>query len=413
MEPGVVGDLSCDVAVIGGGLGGMSAALRLAELGSHVVLVESDVCGWGASSRNAGYLTATVGSDPRILKRFYADDRARGFYRFANNALMFTQELIANRSIECDYELSGLFAASATAAGFKRVLQTTKSGKRSTVATAEEAGVPPAFYGGIHSRIGGVINPGKFALGVRDVVRTSGVRVFEQTTAHRVLDQGDAVIIDVPRGRIRADRVILTTNAFTNRLDIAPGHLCTPVWVTAVETEPVSAERLDAAGWTSRTPIVTNHLVMQSYRTTSRDTIVFTTRKLQMPRPRVEDRVPDQSTVNDLVRGFREHFPRLGDIAPTRTWGGWIGMTPSNLAVAGRATSRVYYSMACSGHGLPQAPYLGALLADYVGREEMHDDLHAMWRETPRFAPGIVNPATLRLGWMVDRLVDRIDHLRR
>ena len=133
----------------------------------------------------------------------------------------------------------------------------------------------------------------------------------------------------------------------------------------------------------------------------------------KMPRPRLADRLPDQSAVIDLVRGFRERFPTLTDVAPARTWGGWIGLTPSNMAVVGQATPRVYYSMACNGHGLPQAPYLGSLLADYVGGHGMHDDLSAVWRESRRFAPGIVNPVTLRLGWIADRLGDRRDRLRR
>lgn len=411
LEPAVSCDVSCDVAVIGGGLGGMSAALRLAELGRDVVLVDADVCGWGASARNAGYVTNTVGSDPRILARFYAD-RAAGLYRFANTAVRFTEELIASRAIDCDYQQTGIFSAAATATGFRRILKTTKSGKRSTVADAEDAGIPPAFHGGIHVRVGGVLDPGRFSLGIRDAVRTSIARVFEQTPARGVVDNGDSVTIDVPGGRIRAGQAILTTNAFMSELGIAPRHLSTPVWVTAVETEPVPRERLDAAGWTSRTPITTMHLVMQSFRTTSRDTIVFTTRNLQMSRRPPGDRLPDQSVVDDLVRGFRDRFPTLRDVAPTRAWGGWIGMTPSNVAVAGQATPRVYYSMACNGHGLPQAPYLGTLVADHVAGQEMHEDLHAVWRDSQRFAPGIVNPATIRLGWIADRLTDRFGRLR-
>jgi gamma-glutamylputrescine oxidase len=412
LEPALDEELTCEIAVIGGGLGGMAAALRLAELGRDVVLVEADLCGWGASARNAGYVTGTVGSDPRILSRFYPD-RATGLFRFARNAVAHTEKLIAGQDIGCDYRQTGIFSASPTAAGFRRLRATTKSGKRSTVADAEQAGIPPAFHGGIHVHVGGVLNPAEFALGVRELVRGSAARVFEQTPVHHVVDNGDSVTITTPGGRIRAERAILTTNAFQNRLDIAPRHLSTPVWVTAVETEPVPPGVLDAAGWTSRVPIVTAHLVMQSFRTTDRNTIVFSTRSLQTssrPRP---DRVPDQSVVNDLVRGFRERFPTLRDIAPMRAWGGWIGMTPSNLAVAGQATPRVSYSMACNGHGLPQASYLGTLLADFLGGEGMHDDLRTVWREAPRFAPGIVNPATLRLGWLADRLTDRLGRLRR
>lgn len=412
LEPAVTGDVDCDVAVIGGGLGGMMAALRLAELGRDVVLVEADVCGWGASGRNAGYITPTLGNDPRILNGFYKD-RVKALYRFANNAVDFTEELMTRHTIECGYRATGNINAAPTAAAFRQLVKHAKPGRRSVIGDSEELGIPAAFPGGLHIKVGGILNPGQLSLGVRDVVRASDVRVFEQSPVTDVVDTGDSVRIELRGGTVRANQAILTTNAFMNQLSIAPRHLSTPVWVTAVETEPVSDEQLDAAGWTSRTPMTTSHMVMQSFRPTNRGTMVFTSRSLQMDRRPQRVRMPDRTVVDDLVRGFRERFPTLADVGPARAWGGWIGITPAQMAVVGEVSPRVHYSLACSGHGLPQAPYLGTLLADHIAQKGMHDDLAAVWRKTPRFAPGIVNPMSLRMGWVADRLGDRIDQFRR
>ncbi|GAB3857661.1 FAD-dependent oxidoreductase [Nocardioides maradonensis] len=412
LEPAVSAQVDCDVVVVGGGLGGMVAALRLAEHGRDVVLLEAEVCGWGASGRNAGYITPTLGSDPRILKRFYKD-RMRGLYAMANNAVAFTEALIADNAIDCGYRQTGNVAAAPTAAAYRKIAATTKSGRRAKVGDAAELGLPPAFHGGIHIDVGGILNPGELALGVRDLVRASAVRVFEQSPVRAVEDRGDGVRVRLDGGEVRAREAILTTNAFTKELSIAPRNLGTPVWVTAIETEPVTAEQLDEAGWTSRTPITTNHFVMQSFRPTLRGTIVTTTRSLQMARHASLERRPDPKVVADLVRGLHERLPTLPDLAPNRAWGGWIGLTPSNMAVVGQVTPRVHYSLACNGHGLPQAPYLGSLLADHVVGEPMADDLAAVWRATPRFAPGIVNPLTLKLGWVADRMGDRLDRFRR
>jgi glycine/D-amino acid oxidase-like deaminating enzyme len=410
LAPELTGEASCDVAVIGGGLGGMAAALRLAELGRDVVLLEADICGGGASSRNAGYVTPTLGSDPRVLRRFYPD-RLGDLYRFANNAVSFTEDLLARKQIECGYERTGNIAAAPTRAAFRR-MASIKQSDRAVVADAQTLGIPTTFPGGLHIRVGGVLNPGEFAMGMRGGVLSSAARVFEQTPVRSVVDAGRQVQIHTRGGTVLATQVILTTNAATSELDIAPRNLSTPVWVTAVETEPVTTEQLAATGWTSQTPITTNHLVMQSFRTTSRGTVVFTTRRLQAARRLCADKLPDQSVVDDLVRGFRERFPGLSDVVPARAWGGWIGLTPSNMAVVGEASPRVYYSMACNGHGLPQAPYLGHLLADHVSGLQTHADLSAVWRQSRRFAPGIVNPVTLRLGWLADRWTDRLDQLR-
>ncbi|GAB7003223.1 FAD-dependent oxidoreductase [Nocardioides sp. AN3] len=412
LAPVLVGNDSCDVVVVGGGMGGMAAALRLAELGQDVVLLEAEICGWGASGRNAGYITQTLGSDPRIIKKFYAD-KARGLYRFAKHSVSFTESLIEDNKIDCDYDATGNVATATSQRALRKIEKTIKPNERVAVGDAEALGIPERFIGGMHIKVGGILNPGKLALGLREVVRASSVRVFEQTSVTDVQDTGHGVTVTTPGGHVRAGHAVLTVNAFMNGLSIAPRNLSTPVWVTAVETEPVSDAQLDAEGWTSRAPITTNHFVMQSFRTTARGTMVTTTRSLQAARHAQLGRLPRESVVTDIMRGVHERFPGLGELSPARVWGGWIGLTPSNMANVGQLTPNISYSMACNGHGLPQAPYLGTLLADHLAGEGMHDDLAAVWRETQRFMPGVVSPVTLRLGWAADRITDRLSGVLR
>ncbi|WP_230989948.1 NAD(P)/FAD-dependent oxidoreductase [Rhodococcus oxybenzonivorans] len=410
LEAPVEGEHHCDIAVVGGGVGGMLTVLRLAEHGRDVTLLESDLCGWGASARNAGYLSSTVGSDPRILAKYYAG-RFHGLVRFADSAVHFTEDLMDHHSIDCDYEQTGILASAVTPSQLEAV----KAGARilidagidSEIVDGRDMGVPDAFLGGIYARIGGIMNPGKFALGLRDAVLASAITTFEQSRVLDVKDTGDSVTLDTSSGRVHANQVVLTNNAHAKELSITPRWLSTPVQVTAIETEQVAPSLLDAAGWTSRTPMVTRHMVMESYRTTPRGTIVVTTRKLKMSRGKITDRQPEQAIVADLIRAFRTRFPTLHDVQPAKAWAGWIGITPSVLPVAGYASPRVIYNSACNGHGLAQAPYLGSLVADYICGKGMHDHLKAVWRAKPKFAPGLVNSQTLQLAWLADRLTDR------
>ena len=207
---------------------------------------------------------------------------------------------------------------------------------------------------------------------------------------------------------MRADGVLLATNAYSRDLAIAPRRLATPLWVSEVETEPFAPERVDEIGWTSRAGIATLHALLENYRLTARNTIVFGTRNVQPARGSMRGRRPDPQVVADLVRGFRERFPSLRDVAPRRAWGGWIAVTPSWLPVAGEIGPRVLYGIGCNGHGLAQAPYLGTLLADRLAGDQVHDDLRAVWRARPRFAPALLAsaPAT-RAAWTLDRISDR------
>jgi hypothetical protein len=73
----------------------------------------------------------------------------------------------------------------------------------------------------------------------------------------------------------------------------------------------------------------------------------------------------------------------------------------------------VLYGIGCNGHGLAQAPYLGTLLADRLAGDDMHDDLRAIWRQRPRFAPGLLSSApAVRAAWLIDRMADRRQRLR-
>ncbi|RVU23145.1 FAD-binding oxidoreductase [Streptomyces antnestii] len=407
----VKGELTCDVAVVGGGYAGMAAALRLAERGADVVLLEAGFCGSGASSRNAGQLGSVPGGDPSLLSLVHAR-RWPGIIRLTEGALDFTEELIGRLGIDCEYERTGNVRAAVSPGQLRLARKAAdifqKAGVDVEFGDGRDLGLPNAFLGGMFERAGGVMDPGKFALGLRKALLASDAKVFEQTAVQAVEPTSAGVIVTVPGGHVRAERVVLATNAYSRELAIAPKRLAAPIWVSMVETEPIPSDLLTGTGWTSRSGIVTQHNIMQNYRITRRNTIVTGVRRLQVARGTVGVRKPDPEVVADITEGFRARFPSLHDIAIQRAWGGWIASTPSMLPVAGEATKNVSYLIACNGHGLSQAPHLGTLLADRLAGDEVHDDLATVWRERPRFTPAFTFSApVLHALWAVDRRADR------
>jgi len=410
-EPGLAGEVTCDVAVVGGGVGGMTAALRLAESGADVVLLEAQTCGWGASSRNAGYVTNSIAADPALLALLFRREKVRALFQFAESAVEFTEEAIARRGIDCDFEKVGIVQAAVSKGQLRKARRNAKimaeAGLSAEFVEGPAAGLPDGFLGGMREGIGGTLNPGKYVLGLRDAVLRSGARVFEHTAVQDV-DAGPAgVTVRTAGGRVRAKQVLLTANAYGKDLAVTPRRLVSPVWTSLVETEPVAPERLDAIGWTSRAPLVTAHMILESYRVTPRNTIVFGTRRLETTNGPLRARTPSAPVVDDLVRGFRERFPGLSDVAPGRAWGGWIGMSSTWLPVAGEAAPNVLYSLACNGHGFAQAQYVGSMLADRLSGAPVPDDLAAIWHEG-RFWPSFVSQPALTLGWLGDRVLDRL-----
>lgn len=408
-------DIDCDVVVIGGGGGGMSAALRLADKGVDVVLLEAKTLGWGATSRNAGYITNSIAADPELLGFLLKRDRLRALYRYAENAVHFAEDAITHHGIDCAYQQAGIVMAAVSKGQLRHARRNAKvmaeAGSSAEFVEGPEAGLPEGFLGGVREGVGGTLNPGEFVLGLRAATIAAGVRVYEHTPARDVTDTGSGVTVETPGGRVRARKALLTTNANGSDLSIAPKHLATPVWTSLVETEQVAPERLDEIGWTSRAPMVTLHMIIENYRVTPRGTIVFGTRRVQTGRNPLPERTPDQRVADDLVRGFRDRFPGLRDIEPAKAWGGWIGMTSTWLPAAGEASDNVLYALACNGHGFAQAQYVGHLLADRIGGAPLHDDLAAIWRGRKRFWPSFVSGPALHAAWLADRASDRLSAL--
>lgn len=418
LRPALDGDIACQVAVVGGGIGGMSAALRLAQRGQDVVLLEAEFCGYGSSSRNAGQLAGAPGGDLQLLN-LLSRKKMPGMMRLAENAAHHVEDFIAKHDIDCEYEATGNAFVAVSRGQMGRVRRVakivTRAGGHVQVGTSEELGIPRGFVGGMRELIGGRMNPGRFSLGMREVLLASAVRVFEQTKVIDVVRDSGQVVLTTPQGTVRANRVVLATNAFAGEWSITPRHLTVPIYVVEVETEPIDSARIAALGWTSGMGLVTQHAIMENYRLTPRNTIVFGVRRLERgtsyPLP---EKSPDPGLVEELAEAFATRFPSLADVSIDRAWGGWIAITSSWLPLAGQIGEDVYYSIACNGHGLAQAPYVGTLIADAIVDGERHEDLQTLWHEEPKFPrPMMMGRAGLRAIWAVDRFNDLVNGSRR
>ena len=420
IRPPLTENFTCSVAVIGGGLAGMATALRLAERGVDAVLLESDFCGHGAGSRNAGQLASAPGGDIQLLNLLYRR-RMPAIIRLTENAAGHVESMIEKLGIDCDYEAVGNVFAAVSRGQLGRTRRIAKilrrAGAHVEEGTARELGIPPGFLCGMREIKGGITNPGKLLRGLRSAVLASTVQVFEQSKVVDIVRGNDGVTVETPRGVILAQKVVLATNAYAGEWDITPKRLSSPMWVTEVETEPISPQRLAALGWTSRSGLITQHNIMENYRLTARNTIVFGVRQIERgagyPLP---ERHPDPAVVADLAKAFARRFPPLADVAIDRAWGGWIGITSTWLPVAGTVGDDVYYSLACNGHGLAQATYVGTLIADRIATGITPDDLRTVWVDEPKFGhavPIIMGRLGLRSAWTADRFNDMINGSKR
>jgi len=412
LQPAVSGEVTVDIAVIGGGVGGMGTTMRLAERGQDVALIEAEFLGYGSSSRNGGHISGAPGGDLRMLKLFYPK-KMKGMVVLADHAAEYLQGKIRDDEIDCDYVPNGLSFAAISPIQMMRVKSCAKvlqgAGGRGQVGTAEELGIPRAFVGGMREGVGGMLNPGKLCRGLRAVLLAGSARVYEQSKVTDVRRENGKVVITTPGGTVIANKVVLSTNAYSGEWDITPKRLSIPAYIIEVETEPIDPSRIEALGWTSRTGVLSQHQIMEHFRVTERNTMVFGVRRLERGTsyPLPTNKAPDPGLVQELADAFHTRFPSLSDVKVSQAWGGWIAITSSWVSLAGMIDDNVYYSCCCNGHGLAQAPYVGSLIADHIVDGTMHPDLECIWLNEPKFPPFMMmSPAGLRSVWAFDRIGD-------
>lgn len=370
------GEGAVDVAIVGAGYTGLSAAIALRAAGASVVVLEREIAGFGASGRNAGHLTPTIGKDLPTLARFYGRERAQALIALVQHAIAHVEGMIERYGIDCDYEPVGNVmaavherqhaaidraAAAATPLGLDgELLEPDAMRARS---------LPRTFTRGFLFRRGGILHPGRYVRGLRRAALAAGAALYEHTPVLHVED-GDPIVLTMPGGRLRAREVVLATNAYTPELGWLGGRVLR-LYVYLLATAPLGERQRVRLGWGGREGIYTAHEVLESYRLTADQRIVGGSKLVRYGyggRPLVDD----PATFAAIEDAFRARFPELADVRITHRWGGPIGFALDFLPAVGRTGrhQNVYYSVGYAGHGLALASYAGTMLTDLVaGRD--------------------------------------------
>ncbi|HWP66054.1 MAG TPA: FAD-binding oxidoreductase [Candidatus Limnocylindria bacterium] len=411
-QPALPAGATADVCVIGGGLTGLSVARALRELGLSVVVLEARHAGFGASGRNAGHLTPVIGKDLPTLTTLFGRERARRLIALVQTAIEHVEHTIRDCAIDCAYEPVGNVLAAVHPRQHKTVDATAAAGEALGLdgelldaAAMRRRGLPEAFTRGYFMRRGGILDPGRYVVGLLGAARAAGVEIYEQTPVLRIED-GDPVLVHTRHGRVRASAAVIATNAYTPEL----GRLRSTalrVQVSLFRTAPLPAAERQAIGWPGREGIYTAHEVLESYRLTADDRIVGGAKRVRYAyggRP-----LGDDPATHAFIEGaFRARFPPLGGVDVTERWSGPIAFALDFLPAVGclGRHRNVYYSIGYAGHGLALASYAGPMIADLMqGRDGPGSALWAHWKVP-------LPPEPLR--WLTVRaingLLERKDH---
>ena len=404
--------LDADVAIVGGGLAGLSAAIELADRGYRVVMLEAAQVGGGASGRNGGQAIHGLASDQSTIEEQLGLDEAKRIWRMSIEALDLIQERCARFDIDCEYQAG--FLGLSTKARKTEELKTWADRMADVYDYPLQWIAPqeiqqwiasPRFHAGLYDSRSGHLHPLKYCLGLARAATGLGVRIFEHS-AVTTMDKGAQLTLRTEAGQVRAKQVLLAGNVYLPELspDLAPelsGRVM-PVGTYIGCTEPMDADRLQAL-IPSRSAVCDTNFVLDYFRPTDDRRLLFGGRVSYST-------VPPRSLVASMRERMLLSFPQLQDVGMQYAWGGFVDISMNRAPDFGRLgpEQNIYYLQGFSGHGLALTGLAGRVVAEAMHGDAARFDTFAQLRHRPFPGGRLMRTPALVLGMTYYRLRDML-----
>jgi glycine/D-amino acid oxidase-like deaminating enzyme len=388
-----------DVAIVGGGLAGLSAALTLAAKGIGAVVLEAGRIIGEASSRNGGHCNNGLSHDFGGIRDRFGIERAREMYLAFDAGVDLVEKIAREESIDCDFVRGGKLKLAAKPEHFEKLARNQELLAKEVDADtslltrsqlADEIG-SQAFHGGVLQRRSACLHVGRFGLGLGAAAAQRGARIFENAAVSSIVrTQPGRFRITTARGTIEADHVILTTGASrTGPLGWFRRRIV-PIGSFIIVTAPLGAA-LAKSIMPGRRNCTTSQNIGHYFRLTSDNRMVFGGRaRFAMSGP-----ASDIKSGRVLEQNMRDVFPQLQDTQIDYCWGGLVDMSQDRLPRCGTRDG-MHYAMGFSGHGVQMSTLMGSIMARRIAGEDAANP----WRDidwpavpghygTPWFLPAV------------------------
>ena len=372
-RPALQGEHSCDVAIVGGGFTGISAALHLAEAGVEVSVLENNYVGFGASGRNGGFCCLGGGrlSDSKLDQQVGREGRLE--WRGAElAAIALVEELTTRLGIDVDRHSDGETELAHRPKDFARMQEDVAHYAENYGVEArliqqgdlEAEGMNAGFYGAISTPVGFALNPRKYITGLAAAAEEAGAKIFHHSGVTRVAKTSKGYVLSTPTGKVIARRLIIATNGYSS--EDVPDWLAgryMPTQSSIIVTRPLTQSELGTQGWTSGQMAYDSRHLLHYFRLMPDNRMLFGVRG-----GLIASEGADQRAIRRARADFDQMFPTWKDVETPHSWSGMVCIARNEMPFVGEVPEHpgMFASLCYHGNGVAMASYSGALLADLV-----------------------------------------------
>lgn len=402
-------DTTADICVIGGGLTGVMTAMRLAEDGHDVVLLERHRIGWGASGRTGGQLIPGFNKDIRTLADKYGLEPCVQAYNATLAALDEVRQTIADENIKCEFMPGVVFPAGSKKAAndlydyadFCQKHFNQQIGVWDRAETDKQLGTNH-YKGAMVDLRAARFNPLQYLVAMAQRAAAKGVRIYEESPATRIDDsEFTGVHVYSTRARVAAKKIVVAGDAYLGWLmpDLRRKVVLTrtSMLATTVLTLDLLTQILPCNHAVCEWKLLLNYFVKS---TDGR--IIFGGG--DTPLTKNEDE--KQAAFKNINRMMVEVFPQLANVTISHWWGGYLSMTWDEVPNVGCKDGKIYYSHGYSGHGIIPSHMVARTIAASVRGDPRMLKVMESFRARDIPGAGSHDSALARLGLMWYRIKD-------
>jgi glycine/D-amino acid oxidase-like deaminating enzyme len=362
-----------DVAVVGAGFTGLSAARTLAQRRVRVAVLEAESIGWGASSRNGGMVLTGLKLGVEELREKYGDQAARRMFAASVASIDCVERIVKEENISCDFERCGHLEVAWKKSHFERFRRSADILEREFnyhVDVVPQLGLDveigsKMFYGGLVDHLSAGVNPARYVSGLARAAQRAGAEIHDRCRVEkieRLAGEGGAkpFRVTTSRGALVANEVFIATGGYTTPVTPAIKKRVIPIGSFIIVTEPLSEELAARASPRNRM-IYDSKNFLWYWRLTPDRRMLFGGRAAFFPEtPRTIRR-----SAEILRKAMLQTYPYLRETRTEYAWGGTLDFTFDVLPHAGTIDG-MHYAIGYAGHGVAMATYLGQKMAEQM-----------------------------------------------
>ncbi len=357
-----------DVAVVGGGIPGLSAAQQLAKRAASVAVLEAETIGWGASSRNGGMALTGLKVDAAAVEARYGHDLAHQLFDDSLASLNTVEALVSQEHIRCGFARTGHLLLANKPAHFTAMQ---KEAEWYMAHFKHATHVIPrhelkqeidsqVYYGGLVDELSAGLNPAQFVAGLAQAAENAGATLHPRARLQRIEKTSQGYQLKTTRGELTARQVLVTTGGYTKSATPSLQKRIIPIGSYIIATEPIEEGLARQLIPHDRMVFDYKHL-LNYYRFSADHRLVFGGRAAFFPETASSIR-----TSAEILRSEMVHiFPQLENVKVEYAWGGTLDFAFDQMPHTGQLEG-IYYALGFAGHGVALGTHLGVKMAEAI-----------------------------------------------